>query len=105
MCRHPETFLFNPFHNLPLPKKVTVRKEDVVTENDIKELRKEFKRICREEMLFCLDMMVKYGFRVGSFEKMKVNKNGCFKILSKGSVIESGKNGWEKLTRGEVEKV
>jgi Asp-tRNA(Asn)/Glu-tRNA(Gln) amidotransferase B subunit len=49
--------------------------------------------------------MVKYGFRVGSFEKMIVNKNGNFRIDSKGSITENGKNGWGRFTRVEVEKI
>jgi site-specific recombinase XerD len=73
----------SPFYKLKLPKIRLVRRIDIITSNDIKELKKEFKRIGRDDLICAVDLMVKYGFRVGIFEKMKIDKNGNWKSISK----------------------
>jgi site-specific recombinase XerD len=81
--RYHKIITINPFHKLKLPKIRMTRRVDVITENDIKELKKEFKRIGRDDIICVIDLMVKYGFRVGIFENMKVDRNGNWKSVSK----------------------
>jgi integrase len=81
--RYPKIINVNLFKKLKLPKIRLVRRIDVVTSDDIKALKKELKRIGRDDIICAVDLMVKYGFRVGIFEKMKIDKNGNWNSISK----------------------
>jgi integrase len=61
----------------------------MITENDIAELKKELKRIGRKDILCAVDLLCKYGFRVGVFENMKIDREGNWQSISK----ESGMKG------------
>jgi site-specific recombinase XerD len=94
--RHNKIININLFHKLKLPKVRLVRRVDVITGNDIKELKKEFKRIGRYDIICVIDLMVKYGFRVGLFENMKINREGNWKSISKENEMTG------KFTKNEV---
>jgi site-specific recombinase XerD len=82
--RYPKVITrISPFYKLKLPKVRLVRRIDVVTSDDIKALKKEFKRIGRDDLVCATDLMVKYGFRVGIFAKMKIDRNGNWISISK----------------------
>jgi integrase len=88
IIRYPKVLsVVNPFHKLKLPKNTLVRRVDIITEKDIKELRKEFKRIDRIDIICVIDLLVKYGFRIGIFEDMKVDSKGNWESVSKGNVM------------------
>jgi hypothetical protein len=89
----------NVFYKLNLPTLKPVRKIDHVTNNDLTELRKEFKRIHRNDIVCFLDLIKKYGFRVGIFENMKIDSTGHWTSVSKEKVM----NG--KFTESEVKKI
>jgi site-specific recombinase XerD len=89
----------NVFYKLHLPTIIPVRKRDFVTDNDLIELRKEFKRLGRNDIVCFLDLIKKYGFRVGIFENMKIDLNGHWISVSKEKVM----NG--KFTESEVKKI
>jgi hypothetical protein len=89
----------NVFYKLNLPTIIPVRKRDFVTDNDLIELRKEFKRIHRNDIVCFLDLIKKYGFRVGIFENMKIDLTGHWTSVSKEKVM----NG--KFTESEVKKI
>jgi site-specific recombinase XerD len=86
--RYPKLFSLNPFHGLKLPKIRLVRRIDIVCDNDVKELKKEFKRIGRDDIICVIDLICKYGFRIGIFENMKIDDNGNWKSVSKGSELK-----------------
>jgi site-specific recombinase XerD len=89
----------NVFYKLNLPTIKPVRKIDFVTDNDLIELRKEFKRVQRNDIVCAIDLMKKYGFRVGIFENMKTDLTGHWTSVSKEKVM----NG--KFTESEVKKI
>jgi hypothetical protein len=97
--RFPKIITKNMFFRLDLPTIKPVRSIDKVTENDVSELRKELKRIGRKDILCAVDLIVKYGFRVGIFENMKIDSNGNWNSVSKEKVMEG------KFSKGEVKKI
>jgi integrase len=99
MYRYTKVFLVNPCHNLKLPKISLVRRIDVVTDNDIRELRREFLRIGRKDIICVIDLICKYGFRVGIFENMKIDFNGNWVSESKGSLMKG------KFLKSELKKI
>jgi site-specific recombinase XerD len=100
MHRHNKLFLINPFLSLKLPKIIPTRKIDFVTDNDIKELKKELKRIGRTDIICIVNLICKYGFRVGIFENMKINKlNGQWRSVSKGAFMKG------RFTKKELNRI
>jgi site-specific recombinase XerD len=95
----PDVIKKNYFYKLDLPTIIPVRKRDFVTDNDLIVLRKEFKRIKRDDIICVIDILKKYGFRVGIFENMKIDLNGNWNSVSKEKVM----NG--KFTESEVQKI
>ena len=71
-----------------------------VCDSDIKELKRELKRSGRENVICAVDLMSKYGFRVGIFENMKVNyENGIWTSISKGSDLKG------KFLKSELKRI
>ena len=69
-------------------------------DSDIKELKRELKRSGRENVICAVDLMSKYGFRVGIFENMKVNyENGIWTSISKGSDLKG------KFLKSELKRI
>jgi site-specific recombinase XerC len=97
--RYPKSFIVNPFHGRKLPKITDTRRKDFVCENDIKIVRKEFVRIDRKDMVCVIDILSKYGLRVGVFSEMEIGENG------KWSSISKGKNLSGKFTKKEVKQI
>jgi hypothetical protein len=84
LYRHPKVFKVNPFTNRDLPRDVCKNPKDYPTDKDVKALRKEFSRIGRNDMVCVVDLLSKYGFRVGSFSTLYIDKNGRYTFSSKG---------------------
>jgi integrase len=97
--RYPKIISYNLFRKLKLPKIRLTRRVDVITSNDIKELKKEFKRIGRNDIICVIDLIVKYGFRVGIFENMKIDREGNWKSISKECEMKG------KFLKSEVDKI
>jgi integrase len=97
--RFPKIITKNMFFRLDLPTIKPVRNIDKVTESDIAELRKELKRIGRKDIICAIDIIVKYGFRVGIFENMKIDSNGNWNSVSKEKCMTG------KFLKGEVKKI
>jgi integrase len=97
--RYPRIIPINVFHKLKLPKIRLTRRVDVITGNDIKELKKELKRIGRNDIICVIDLIVKYGFRVGIFENMKIAREGNWKSISKECEMKG------KFLKSEVDKI
>jgi hypothetical protein len=89
----------NRFYRLDLPTIKLVRRIDIITVNDIEVLRKELKRIKRKDILCAVDLMEKYGERVGVFENMEIDDKGNWNSVSK----ESMRTG--KFTMNELKKI
>jgi hypothetical protein len=81
--RYPKIIDANRFRKLKLPKIKLSQRIDIITNEDIKALRKELLRIGRNDIICALDLMVKYGFRVGIFEKIKIDRKGYWSSVSK----------------------
>ncbi|MDR1467836.1 MAG: phage integrase N-terminal SAM-like domain-containing protein [Spirochaetaceae bacterium] len=94
--RYTDLFHLNPFHDLKLPPKRLKNKTDWVTEKDITELRKELVKGERPDILCCVDLVTKYGFRVGIFEKMEIDTKRNWTSESKGTSYKG------KFTKKEV---
>jgi hypothetical protein len=97
--RYPRVFKVSPFTRRNLPKDRCMKPTDYINESDIKALRKEFKRIGRNDMITILDLLAKYGFRVGSFSTLVIDKNGGFSFTSKGSDYKG------KFTKKECQQI
>jgi site-specific recombinase XerD len=83
--RHPKVFKVNPFTHRNLPPDRTKKPMDYITIADIRALKKEFARIGRLDMACVVDLLTKYGWRIGAFETMRVGPNGRYTFHSKGS--------------------
>jgi integrase len=70
-----------------------------LTENDLKELKQELKRIGRKDILCAVDLLCKYGFRVGIFESMKIDREGNWNSVSKESSMKG------KFLKSEVKMI
>jgi integrase len=88
----------NPFYKLDLPK-LKEPEHDVVTFEDLKVLRKYFLKLGRKDFVCAVEILEKYGFRVGIFETMKIDRNGNWTAVSK----EQRKSG--KFTKGETKMI
>jgi site-specific recombinase XerD len=97
--RYPSVITVNPFSKLKLPKIIPSRRIDMITGNDLKELKKEFKRIGRKDMICAVDLLCTYGFRVGIFENMKIDREGNWNSVSKESSMK------EKFLKSEVKMI
>jgi hypothetical protein len=85
LYRYPKVMKVNPFNHRNLPRDTCKNPKDYITDKDVKALRKEFQRIGRKDMVCVLDLISKYGFRVGSFDTLHINKSGLYSLTSKGS--------------------
>jgi integrase len=97
--RHTDTFTMSHFHKIKLPKRILERREDIVLEDDIKKVQDKFQRLGRKEVVCALDILCKYGYRVGIFEQMQLDKDGNFMSVSKEQNIRG------KFTREETKKI
>jgi site-specific recombinase XerC len=97
--RYPRVLKVNPFTRRNLPKDRCLNPKDYIKDSDIKALKKEFKRIGRNDIITVLDLLSKYGFRVGSFETLSIDKDGGFSCTSKGSDYV------EKFTKKECQQI
>ena len=86
----------NPFYKLKLPKIVDKFELDYPTEKDVKVLKEELKRIGRNDLICSVDLLYKYGWRIGLINQIDINKNGSFCGESKGRTIKG------KLTKIEM---
>jgi integrase len=97
--RYPECFFRNPFHHRKLPKIKDKFQKDMITENDLNELKRKLKELKRYDIITVIDLIVKYGFRVGFFENLKIRENGEYISVSKGKEIKG------KFTQKEVKSI
>jgi predicted nucleic-acid-binding protein len=86
--RYPEIIRINPFHGRKLPRIKDTRRKDFPTENDIKILRKKFVSLGRKDIVCVIDILSKYGIRIGTFSEMKINENGKWESVSKGKELK-----------------
>jgi integrase len=97
--RYPDIITVNPFSKLKLPKIIASRRIDMITESDITELKKELKRIGRKDIICAVDLLCNYGFRVGIFENMKIDREGNWQSVSKESSMKG------KFLKSEVRRI
>jgi integrase len=97
--RYAGIILINPFHKLRLPKIRLERRKDKVNDNDIKVLKEKLKSIGRYDIICAIDIFCHYGYRVGIFEKMRLQKDGYWTAVSKGHDMEG------KFTKRETERI
>jgi hypothetical protein len=97
--RYPRILFVNPFKGRKLPRIVGTRKKDFPTIEDIKRLRKEFVSLKMKDLVCVVDILSKYGYRIGIFENMKIYKDGRFVSTSKGRQEK------DKFTMKEVKQI
>jgi hypothetical protein len=91
MRLHNDLFITNPVHGVKLPKLDLKKERDTPTVEDIKTVRDYCESINRDDFVLLMDILPKYGYRIGIFKGMKfTGKNGNFKSISKGKIV-SGK--------------
>jgi hypothetical protein len=99
LYRYPKVFKINPFQKRKLPIDVCKNKKDFVTDNDVLELKRELTRIKRYDLVTIVELLKKYGFRVGIFCNMEIDKNGRWFSDSKGKGYDG------KFTKKELDKL
>jgi hypothetical protein len=97
--KYPDCFKLNPFRDRKLPKDTDTRRKDFCSISDINELKNEFKRIERYDIITVIDLMTKYGFRVGLFNNITIDDNGYWNSDSKGKDYKG------KFTKNECDKI
>jgi integrase len=97
--RYPDSFFRNPFHHRKLPRIKDKFQKDMITENDLNELKGKLKELERYDIITIIDIIIKHGFRVGFFENLKIGENGEYISVSKGKEIKG------KFTQKEVKNI
>jgi integrase len=97
--RYSNIININVFHKLKLPKVKLERRQDKIRESDIKVLKEKFKNIGRNDIVCAIDIFYRYGYRLGIFEEMKLNKDGNWTAVSKGHDMKG------KFTKRETERI
>jgi hypothetical protein len=97
--RYPDCFKLNPFRDRKLPKIVDTRKKDFCTIDDVRKLKQELLRINRKDIVCVIDLICKYGFRVGIFREMKIDSEGNWISESKGRDYKG------KFLRSELKRI
>jgi hypothetical protein len=72
--RHIESNLHNPFDHRKLPKDRNKKLHKFISKNDIEILTKEYETRERRDFITILQLLEKYGFRIGIFENMTMDK-------------------------------
>lgn len=75
IIRHYEVISVNVFRNLKLPKIIDKHKKDKVTKKNVDTLVKYFKNINRPDYVCIVELLYKYGWRIGIFENVELNKD------------------------------
>jgi hypothetical protein len=78
------------------------QKQDKVMGNDVKILKERLKNIKtgkRDDLICLVNLLDKYGFRIGIFEGMIIDGKGNWHSKSKGKTYEG------KFTKKEVEEI
>ena len=96
---YPDTIKVNPFLGHKLPKVEDRFPKDYVTKNDFKVLCADLKRIKRYDLICIVELLYKYGWRIGIYNKMKINEDRSWQSVSKGDIKKG------KLTKTELEKM
>jgi hypothetical protein len=97
--RYPDCFKLNPFRDRKLPKIVDTRKKDFCTIDDVRKLKQELIRIDRKDIVCVIDLICKYGFRVGIFREIKIDNDGNWISESKGRDYKG------KFLRSELKRI
>jgi len=81
--RHYEIIPVNVFKDVKLDKIEDRFKKDKVTKHDVEVLKKYFKKINRLDYICVVELLYKYGWRVGIFENFKLDNDGSWESVSK----------------------
>lgn len=72
---------------------------DYPTDNDIRELEKKLRELKKYDILTVVQLLHKYGYRIGVFQKMKIKDDGKWVSESKGNDCKG------KFTKKETENI
>jgi hypothetical protein len=97
--RYFDVIKINPFLKHKLPKVKDKFEKDFVKKEDFKVLCSELKRINRPDILCCIELLYKYGWRIGIFKNFVVNENLTWESMSKGEYKKG------KITKTEYNKI
>jgi site-specific recombinase XerC len=97
--RYFEVIKINPFLKRKLPKIKDKFQKDFVKKEDFKVLCSELKRIKRPDILCCIELLYKYGWRIGIFKNFVVNDDLTWESISKGEYKKG------KITKSEYNKI
>jgi len=84
IIRHPEVFIVNVFHKRKLPAIKDQFEKDFVTESELNVIKKRLTELNRKDVVTVIDLLNKYGFRVGIFTDMKIDDKNNWTSVSKG---------------------
>ena len=100
MFRHPDVFTVNVFYKRKLPKDIDTLPKDFLTDTDLKIIKQEFRRLERDDILTMINLITKYGWRIGLFQHLRINKNNnTWTSVSKGEQKQG------TLTKTEVKNI
>jgi hypothetical protein len=99
LYRHSKVFKINPFGKRKLPPDICKKPKRYITDKDITAMKNEYRRIGRLDMVCVVDLLTKYGFRVGCFSTMTIDGNGRYSFVSKGKTTEG------KFTKQEYNRI
>ena len=97
--RYFEVIKINAFLKHKLPKVKDKFQKDFVKKEDFNVLCKELKRIKRLDILCCIELLYKYGWRIGIFENFIVHEDLTWESMSKGEYKKG------KITKTEYNKI
>ena len=97
--RYIDVFPINIFHNRKLPPISDRFKKDYVTDNDIIVIKEHLRFLERFDVIVVVDLLLKYGFRIGVFQNMEINSDNTWESVSKGEQKQG------KFTKREVQQI
>ena len=100
IVRHPDVFTVNIFHGRRLPPIVDKFKKDLVTDQDLSVIKLAFKNLGRLDMIVVINLLDKYGFSSGIFEKMQIDET-----TNKWTSVSKGKSKSGAFTKKEVQQI
>ena len=89
----------NPFSTLKLPPIVDKFELDYPKLKDVEVLKKDLQRIGRKDVCCLVELLYKYGWRVGILNNFQLGQDGRFVGISKGKVVKG------KLTKNETKQI
>ena len=103
----PDLIKVNAFLRMKIPAIRDKFDKDFPTEKDVKALCRRLKQINRPDIICIVELLYKYGWRIGIFKEMKIEADGRWKSESKGKEMKGKfiKREYESIISNKVLKL